>query len=313
MSIYTDGTASNWAENTGTPPYIAFPISIALWFKRIADVAGTLMVLGESATSLESFELGVTTTGAVTAKASDASAGTSATSIDADDINVWHHACGVWISPTERYAYIDGVQSPVSAVSRNPVAALSAPALRIGAKLDGSIRLNGLTGHSAVWSVALEPAEVALLAAGANPETVQGSAIRPYYPADVIGTVTDDATGTYDLTFSDTAAFNADNPPVNPATAALALKLFAHSSAVSATGVAGAVYEVPAGGDIFGPKIGEFTGQTFGATLEGGKAVLLVPVSAFGGDALTIADTPVVFARNTDFHTDATPCTVVEP
>jgi hypothetical protein len=78
------------------------------------------------------------------------------------------------------------------------------------------------------------------------------------------------------------------------------LKLFAHSSAASATAVEGVVLN--AARDTV---IGEFTGQAFEATLESGEAVLLVPVEDItpDGSTLTTADTPLVFAYNT---TDAT-------
>jgi hypothetical protein len=90
------------------------------------------------------------------------------------------------------------------------------------------------------------------------------------------------------------------------------LKLLAHPSAASASGIAGVVFLQPSGGDIVGGEIGEFTGTTFEATLEGGRSVLKVPVANFGGNALTTSDTPVAFVRNATFHTDVTPCTVIE-
>jgi hypothetical protein len=76
------------------------------------------------------------------------------------------------------------------------------------------------------------------------------------------------------------------------------LKLLAHSSAASATGVEGVVLN--AARDTV---IGEFTGQAFEATLEGspGEAVLLIDVADItpDGDTLTTSDTPIVFAYNT--------------
>jgi hypothetical protein len=91
------------------------------------------------------------------------------------------------------------------------------------------------------------------------------------------------------------------------------LKLLAHSSAASASGVSGVVFSEPTSGGITGTtRYGEFTGATFEATLESGKAVLKVPVADFGGTLLTIADMPVAFVRNGDFHTDVTSCTVIE-
>lgn len=80
----------------------------------------------------------------------------------------------------------------------------------------------------------------------------------------------------------------------------LALKLLTDAAAASAASVEGVVLN--AARDTV---IGEFSGQTFEASLEGGEAVLLIPVSEItpDGETLTTSDTPIVFAYNT---TDAT-------
>jgi hypothetical protein len=90
------------------------------------------------------------------------------------------------------------------------------------------------------------------------------------------------------------------------------LKLLAHSSAASASSIAGAVFSEPAGSDIAGDKIGEFTGGAFGSLLEGGQAVLKVAVTEFGGTALTTSDAPVALVRNTSNTTGIVSCTVIE-
>jgi hypothetical protein len=90
------------------------------------------------------------------------------------------------------------------------------------------------------------------------------------------------------------------------------LKLLAHSSAQSETGIVGVVFQAPSGSDITGAKIGEFTGAAFESTLESGEAVLKVPVSEFGGGSLTTSDTPVALVRNTTDTTGIVACTVIE-
>lgn len=89
------------------------------------------------------------------------------------------------------------------------------------------------------------------------------------------------------------------------------LKLKTHSSAASATGVAGAVFQY-SGGSIAGTKIGEFTGASFEAALENGEAVLKVLCSAFGGGSLTTSDTPVAIVRNSTNSTGLITCTVID-
>jgi hypothetical protein len=88
------------------------------------------------------------------------------------------------------------------------------------------------------------------------------------------------------------------------------LKLLAHSSAASATGVEGVVLN--AARDTV---IGEFTGQAFEASLESDKAVLLIPVEDIipDGSTLTTTDTPLVAAYNsTDGTVGLGSATVIE-
>jgi hypothetical protein len=74
------------------------------------------------------------------------------------------------------------------------------------------------------------------------------------------------------------------------------LKLRAHSSAASATGVEGVVLN-----STRDTVIGEFTGQAFEASLESGEAVLKIAVADISpdGSTLTTLDTPLVAAYNT--------------
>ena len=90
------------------------------------------------------------------------------------------------------------------------------------------------------------------------------------------------------------------------------LKVLVHSSAASATGVRGVVFNPPSGGQLTGTEIGEFTGQTFEASLESGQAVLKVLTSAFGGDNLTTSDAPVVLVRNDTNTTGLINATIIE-
>lgn len=127
------------------------------------------------------------------------------------------------------------------------------------------------------------------------------------------------------------ASFGAENPPAwtsfitgsKPwraltiaikvgASAVKKLKLLAHSSAASASSIAGVVFNAPSGSDITGTRIGEFTGAAFEASLESGQAVLKVAVSEFGGEALTTSDTPVALVRNATYTTGAVTASVIE-
>ena len=78
------------------------------------------------------------------------------------------------------------------------------------------------------------------------------------------------------------------------------LKLLAHSSAASATGVEGVVLN-----STRDTVIGEFTGQAFEAALESGEAVLKIPVADItpDGGTLGLLDTPIIFAYNATLAT----------
>lgn len=90
------------------------------------------------------------------------------------------------------------------------------------------------------------------------------------------------------------------------------LKMLVHASAASATNVQGVVFQAPTGGEMTGAKIGEFSGESFEASLESGQAVLKVICSAFGGGALTTANTPVAIVRNATNTSGVVPCTIIE-
>jgi hypothetical protein len=121
------------------------------------------------------------------------------------------------------------------------------------------------------------------------------------------------ASGSSHWTYSNNVAAAADDPSVftwgssRPGTAfTLAirpaagryLRVSLHESASGATGFSGVVFQSPSGSDITGPKIGEFTGQSFQSELVNGLAVLDAPLDSFGGEALAVTDTPVVLVRN---------------
>jgi hypothetical protein len=90
------------------------------------------------------------------------------------------------------------------------------------------------------------------------------------------------------------------------------LKILVDPAAQGAGGVSGAVFAAPSVGSIVGPKIGEFTGEQFEASLESGQAVLKVPVTAFGGTGLLQSDQPVVLVRNSTDTTGIIPATIIQ-
>lgn len=89
------------------------------------------------------------------------------------------------------------------------------------------------------------------------------------------------------------------------------LQVDVHPDAVGATGIAGAVFVAPAGAEMVGEFIGEFTGAAFDTALAGGLARLKVPTGNFGGDYLEEGTPLVVVLQNSAYTTGVIPATVV--
>lgn len=87
------------------------------------------------------------------------------------------------------------------------------------------------------------------------------------------------------------------------------VKILAPASAASASSIEGVVLN--AARDTV---IGEFSGQAFEASLEGGEAVLKINASDItpDGDTLTTSDTPLVIAYNATHSTDLATAEVIE-
>jgi hypothetical protein len=102
-----------------------------------------------------------------------------------------------------------------------------------------------------------------------------------------VGSATITVTNAADSGETDSITINVSAPTTTT------LKLLAHIDALGATAVKGTVFEPGTGGNLLGDEIGKFTGEAFETVAESGQAPLLIPVTAFGGGALTVSDTPV--------------------
>jgi hypothetical protein len=92
------------------------------------------------------------------------------------------------------------------------------------------------------------------------------------------------------------------------------VKVFADSSAASATGVEVVVFNAPAGSNyVTGTtRYGSVNAQEFEASLESGNAVLKVLASDVGCDGLAAATTVAALARNTTYTTGMVSATIIE-
>lgn len=159
------------------------------------------------------------------------------------------------------------------------------------------------TGFKVEWSPSpysvWTPASNSPAAANATSLAITGLTAATTYKARVAST---NSGG--DSAWVETATFTTTNTVRK-------LKLKLEAAAAGATNISGVVWAAQTGA-IAGAEIGEFTGQTFEAVLEGGEAVLKVPVSAFGGGSLTLSDTPVALVRNATNTSGIVSCTVID-
>jgi len=199
-------------------PIAALPLTMACWFKVDTDGEGhTLICLGNAANS-EIFRLGASMDVAgdpVVFRAS--TSGGSQSNINTSSgatLDTWHHACAVASNSTNRAVYLDGANKTTIATGTRTISA--ATLLAIGAQYQaGSFGAdsNGKVAHVAIWDVALSDGEVASLAAGDNPLTIQPDHLIAYWPltADLVDLV-DGLT----LTNGGGATLSGDNPAVDP-------------------------------------------------------------------------------------------------
>lgn len=216
MSYDFDGSGS--ANLNVATPITALPFTIACWYKVEADGAGHALLSVGNATDSEMMRLSAQTDIAgdpVRIRAAN-SGGTNADTSTSTSVtqNTWEHACAVISSTTVRSVYRNGGgKASSSSNSRNITAATR---LAIGAAYQAgsySADTEGKIAHVAVWNIALSDAEVALLAGGDNPLTVQSGNLVAYWPltADLV-----DVVGALTLTNGGGVTFDgADNPTVD--------------------------------------------------------------------------------------------------
>lgn len=173
-----------------------------------------MFYLGASATATNYWRLSTSGAGAVTFVSRNTIINNAATTADLV-AGVWGHACGVGVSATERYAYLDGGNVGSNVDSSTPVPTICAMGMHRSSV--PAAAWDGAVAHAAVWRVALSAAEVALLAAGADPRTVQPQDLAAYWPLNS-ATWEREWKGRFNLMPSDGAiTWIADPPQFRPA------------------------------------------------------------------------------------------------
>jgi hypothetical protein len=215
MSLLLNGTSQYLSLTSALAS--GAPLTMACWFKSTSSTLNQALTTLNRQGSNDSLGLAVNGSVAgdpVQVYAGDPSFTTFGTAVGYV-VNQWHHACGVFAAATDRRVFYDGGNKSTNAVSRNPA---SLGRTVIGAFWNNASAASivslfvGRMAHVGFWSVALSDAEVATLAAGALPSSIQSGSLVAYLPlttdfTDSIGnTWTNNGTATID---------SSDNPTMS--------------------------------------------------------------------------------------------------
>lgn len=157
-----------------------FPLSFAAWIK-VAAYPGSLQVImseGSSSSVNPLVQLRITSAGKIEAAIRDDALAThTATSAGSAPTGQWVHVAGVWSSANAGAVYLNGSDK---AVSSGTLATITLDRFGVGVmnRATPAFYFDGDIGEPAVWGAALSDSEVAQLAAGAVPDTVQATALR---------------------------------------------------------------------------------------------------------------------------------------
>lgn len=164
------------------------PLTMACWFYPV-DFTNfqILMSINNSGASFNNFRFdyagntGGNPVAAVAWDGTGASGGTS--TAGAGGVSAWHHAVAVYASSTSRTAYFNGGNSGTDTNSRTPSGLNDT---EIGSYRFGSgapeAFFDGYMAEVAIWSAALDAAEVAALAKGFSPALIRPTSLVYYIP-----------------------------------------------------------------------------------------------------------------------------------
>lgn len=188
------------------------PMTFACWFVANNFAAtSSLMSVGAGGSGFHRWNLRTTTTtGAVQASTQGATTATASSTTNPTTGN-WHHACGVFAADNDRRVFLDGGSKGTNTTS---VTVVSPDTTTIGARYNTTLGgfWPGLIAEAAIWNVALDDAEAAILARGYSPLLIRPESLRRYYP--MLGRYSPeiDVRGGFDGTV--TGATVADHPRV---------------------------------------------------------------------------------------------------
>jgi len=176
-------TSSQYLEN-GAAVITTEPVTLACRFRvpSLPGAAQTLLGLSQSGGTARCL-LQVSSNNKLTVFSGATGNGATGTVEHATTLstNTWYSGVGVFASTSSRLCYLDNVASSVSTTT---VSMSGVNRTNVGARYNTTIGtfFNGLVAEAAIWSVALDVAEIAALAAGSCPLLVRPGALAAYWP-----------------------------------------------------------------------------------------------------------------------------------
>jgi hypothetical protein len=162
----------------------AVPITIAAWFNAV-DFTNRVNIAGifNSGNTRDEWSLGLQlTTGKILATVGVNGLGTTdAVSTTAPTTGTWAHGAAVFSASNARAAYLNGASKGTDTNSGTPT---GADTTRISWNVvsPGTQYFNGQIAEVAIWTAALNDAEIAALASGIAPPYIRPASLVGYWP-----------------------------------------------------------------------------------------------------------------------------------
>lgn len=185
MSRHFESSASE-SLSISSAVLTAAPLTMACWFYSYETDGVTerwLMDLHESfaVAFLNCFMMELAP-GVVRCFTGDSSSATFADSTRPWYPLQWQHACGVWASTSDRRSFVNGGSRGNETTALTP-SGIDRTIIGAQKSLDAAQDFMwGRIAHAAIWNVALEDAEVRMLAMGALPTSIRPFSLQAYWP-----------------------------------------------------------------------------------------------------------------------------------
>lgn len=192
------------------------PATLAIWYNtnNTTDAQIILSVADSGSPSNFNIHLRGDSSDQVWAASTD-SGGTISYAIAAVSYtpNVWQHACAVFPNTSERYIYVNGGNVGSNTATR---AVTGVDRWGIGHDVDSGpfAYYDGALAEAAVWGIALETSDIAMLALGVSPLLIKPSYLVAYAP--LIRDEDQDRVGGYHLTAYNSPTVATHPPQIKP-------------------------------------------------------------------------------------------------